>query len=653
MVFSPRSLGPELRRRLAGLRQWVALPNTHGLRLLILLAEFFLVAASLLINVTLYIPRLGEVWALAAASVFLPLVLALRGGALLAFGVFQRSFRYASSVDVAAIASAVGLSGLAWFIIYRAWDFGVVLPGELFVSEGLTLFALLTTVHFSARIYNHVRVMNGAEVRPAIIVGAGDAGASVLRELLVDPRAGLRPLALVDDDPNKLGMRISGVPVVGTLADLPDVAFKYGAVELLVCIPSATPAQITRLLGICRKCGVPARTLPRLAELVNGRATLRDLRSIRIEDLLQRNPIVPDASLTRRLVEGKSVLVTGAGGSIGSELCQQLAAAGPRRLILLDKSETNLFYNHLSIEENFPDLETVPVLADIVDQHLVREMFEREQPDLVFHAAAFKHVGMMERHPCQAIQNNVLGTRNVLAASLENGVQRFVNISTDKAVNPRSYMGLSKKLTELMVKEAAELHGARVMSVRFGNVAGSSGSVLRIFSDQITKRAPLRVTDPQATRYFMSVSEAVYLILCAASLGRGGETFILDMGRPVNIYELARTLSLFAGVAPEEELPIHFTGLREGEKVHEELREEWEVPRPTEHPQIFELAGANPHPIDILPAVERMEQLLAVHDRAGLLGYIDRLAPNFARGRNARPAWPDFPSWQEDFAKVH
>jgi FlaA1/EpsC-like NDP-sugar epimerase len=328
------------------------------------------------------------------------------------------------------------------------------------------------------------------------------------------------------------------------------------------------------------------------------------------------------------------VLVTGAGGSIGSELCRQIAAADPKRLIVIDKSENSLFYCHMGLGEAFPELEITPYLTDVTDSHTVREIFRTEKPDFVFHAAAYKHVGMMELHPDQAIRNNVLGTRNVLMASAEAGVKTFVNVSTDKAVNPRCFMGLSKKLTELLVKEFAARHALPYMNVRFGNVAGSTGSVLRIFSEQIKKGQPIRITDPHATRYFMSIPEAVSLILCAASIGKGGETFIFNMGTPVNIYELARTLTLLAGIIPGEELPIHFTGLRAGEKVSEELWEDWELPQATENPHVFRLTGSEPLAIKIIPAVQQLQELLTTHDQAGLLLYLDEMVPNFAIQRS-------------------
>jgi FlaA1/EpsC-like NDP-sugar epimerase len=514
---------------------------------------------------------------------------------------------------------------------------------------------MLCAVQFSARIYHFLMDTAGisaADTKRVVIIGAGDAGVSVLRELLETPRTGIVPVALVDDDPMKRGTLICGVPVVGGLPNLAVVLSEFQASEVLICVPSATPGQRKRIFAACRMCGVPVRTLPGVVSLLNNRASMRDLRAITIEDALQREQFVPDHKLTSQLVAGKVVLVTGAGGSIGSELCRQIASASPRRLILVDKSENSLFYCHMGIQEACPGLEIVPVLGDVTDEHFVRVTMLQQRPDLVFHAAAFKHVGMMELHPDQAIRNNVLGTRNVLLAATDAGVEIFVNVSTDKAVNPRCYMGLSKKLAELFVKESDARHRTRCMSVRFGNVAGSTGSVLRIFLEQIRQGKPLHVTDPHATRYFMSIPEAVFLIVCAASLGKGGETFIFDMGEPVNIYELARTLMLFAGVMPGEELPIHFTGLKDGEKVAEELWEDWEVPESTGNSRIFKLAGTNPLSIDIFAAVGRFREFIAAHDNAGLAEYIGELVPGFTYQR-ASIAEFALNQGQDDLERAH
>ena len=428
----------------------------------------------------------------------------------------------------------------------------------------------------------------------------------------------------------KWGRTIYGVPVLsGGIAKLSAAVAMTKAEEILICIPSASVAQMREILRACRQAGVPVRTLPSIAELLGGSVSPRDLRSPRIEDLLQREEIPVDVEATRKVVGGKVVLVTGAGGSIGSELCRQIAEARPRRLLLLDKSENSLFYVNLEASERMGAAGVKPLLIDVTNRERVSEMMRNERPEIVFHAAAHKHVGLLELHPQEAIRNNVIGTRNIAEAALEAGVCHFVNISTDKAVNPRNYMGLSKKLTELCIQELAQNCRTRFMNVRFGNVAGSTGSVLRIFWDQIQKGGPIRVTDPRATRYFMSTREAVNLILRAAALGQGGETFVFDMGEPVNIYELAKTMALFAGRTPDKDLPIEFTGLAEGEKITEELWEEWERPTPTGADRILVVNEVNPLSHGILRHIGAMEEFVRRGEGGPLLAYLRHVVPGF------------------------
>jgi FlaA1/EpsC-like NDP-sugar epimerase len=386
--------------------------------------------------------------------------------------------------------------------------------------------------------------------------------------------------------------------------------------------------------------GRATRSASRIRLRQAGKAWPRSPRNPWIDDVLPGRAVCADTDEARAIVNGKTVLVTGAGGSIGTELCRQIALANPQRLLLLDKSENSLFYVNLEVSERLGRPRVTPYLIDLLDRSRVKRILLHERPEIVFHAAAHKHVVMLEMHPQEAIRNNVLGTRNLAEAALESGAGRFVNISTDKAVNPRNYMGLSKKLTELCIQELAlnvarRKSRTRFSNVRFGNVAGSTGSVLRLFWEQIQKGGPVRVTDPRATRYFMSAAEAVHLILRAVTLGEGGETFGFDMGEPLNIYELAKTMILFSGLKPEEDVPIEFIGLQEGEKISEELWEESERAIPTGPDRVFVVREANARAPGIMAQIGKMEEFLARGDNEGLLHYVGRLFPEFGERRTA------------------
>lgn len=546
----------------------------------------------------------------------------------------RRSLRYANSLDLVAIFKAVFTGSTIIFAITTLLFAQLSVPAATFVIDGAFLAFCWCGLHFGRRIVHAWNAATRKSGKPVVIVGAGDAAASVLKELSADSDARCRAVAIVDDDPHKWNRSICGVPVKGGTKDLARIAVEKNAAEILVCVPSAKPGEMREILKACRESNLPVRTLPSIGELVDGKASHRDFRRPRVEDLLQRDGIELDARETHKIVGGKTILVTGAGGSIGSELCRQIAVAGPRKLLLLDHSENSLFYAHLEAREHLHADLAIPLLMDLLQADCLCQMMRREKPDIVFHAAAHKHVGLLEMHAHEAIRNNVLGTRNLAEAALECGTKRFVNVSTDKAVNPQNYMGLSKKLTELCIQELALQTGARFSNVRFGNVAGSTGSVLRLFWDQIQKGGPIRVTDPRATRYFMTIPEAVHLILRAAAMSVGGEAFVFDMGEPVNIYELARTMMLFAGLKPGEDVRVEFTGLKPGEKVAEELCEKWEHATPTTCPQIFAIREKNPASHGILEKIGEIERFLARGDHRGLLTFVEQVIPEF------RPASP-------------
>lgn len=600
------------------------------MRIAAVCAEMALVVVAYVATISIFQGAKGEAWARHAVDA-LPYLLIIRFGCFLYFGTFKSMVRHAGIADAIRIAEAVLVGSFIFAGASVLWRRPLRFSPPFYAVDTTLLLGFLFAMHFGFRVFQAQRAMSRRYGKRAVILGAGYAGATVTRDLALDATSKVIPVAILDDDRVKHGADICGVPVVGSLDQLKRIVREKEVDEILMCIPSATRADTRRILTNCLECQVPVRLLPSVGQLVNGHVSQRDLRSIEIDDLIQRDEIAYDAAIVSSVVGGKTVLVTGAGGTIGSELSRQIAAANPRRLLLLDKSENSLFYSHLEISERFPQVEIKPLLVDITQNDVICRIFADEKPDIVFHAAAHKHVGLLEMHPAEAIRNNVLGTRNLLICAAEAGVERFVNVSTDKAVNPRCFMGLSKRITEMMTQEVAKTASTRFINVRFGNVAGSSGSVLKIFQDQVEKGKPLRVTDPCATRYFMRVSEAVYLIFRAAALGKGGDTFILEMGEPINIYELARTVSLASGFIPEEELPIEFVGLRQGEKLHEELWEDWEDPRPTELGQIFVISKIKRPSFSVLHETTKLEELLeSGGDINKLTESVRRLVPSFS-----------------------
>ncbi|HET7109134.1 MAG TPA: DegT/DnrJ/EryC1/StrS family aminotransferase [Candidatus Acidoferrum sp.] len=573
----------------------------------------------------------GQHWRVLPILPALLLIVPLRALGLMLLGPFKCSLRHADVHELLAIVEATTLSSvLIAAVLPRA---GVLPPGlslAFFVLDWALLILLLGTFHFGARLYRSELWLRRTHVKPVAIVGAGDAGMTLVRELISDPSSRCRPVAIFDDDPNTHGTTICGVPVAGNVGDLGSLPREKRVEEVLICIPSATQSEMSRIVSVCCRANFPVRTLPALSEILDGTVSPRDLRSLRVEDLLQREELLPEPKQIEEVVKNEVVLITGAGGSIGSELSRQIATASPKTLLLLDKTENSLFYIHRELQERFPALQLKPLLCDVSRRNHIEEILRAEKPGVVFHAAAYKHVGLLELHPMEAIRNNVLGTRNVAVGAMNTGVKRFVNISTDKAVNPENYMGLSKKLTELCIQELSGSNGAtRFMNVRFGNVAGSTGSVLRLFWDRIQKGEPIQVTDPRATRYFMSIPEAVHLILRAARQGRGGETFVLEMGEPINIYELAKSMSLLAGLTPGKELPIYFVGLREGEKVAEELWAEWETPLPSSQKGVLMIPTRDARSDGILSTIDRMEASLNGGDRHGLDESLRDVFPEF------------------------
>jgi len=553
---------------------------------------------------------------------YLALALTVKLPTFYLFGMYQRLWRYASVSDLVAIATAVLMSSIA---VAVSVSVALWLRPALEVSRAVVFIdALLTLVcvgamRLSVRALAETRgkANDGGEQagqRRVLIVGAGDAGVMVVRELQRNRQLGMVPVGFIDDDPVKLGKRIHGIAVLGDLKALVTVARASNVDEVLIAMPTASGAVLRAIAESCRKSTLASRTIPGVFELLDGQVSVSRLRQIDISDLLRRAPICGEVD-TSSYVTGQPVLVTGAGGSIGFELCRQVAASRPSRLILLGHGENSLFDAQINLRQAFPDLALDVAVADVRDRARLMMLFDRFRPKVVFHAAAHKHVPLMENNPEEAISNNILGTRNIVDASLAVRVGRLVMISTDKAVSPSSLMGASKRVAESIVRTAAMRQGVAFMVVRFGNVLGSRGSVVPFFKRQIEQGGPVTVTHPEMRRFFMTIPEAVHLVLQAGGIGRGAELFVLDMGAPVRIVDLAQDLITLSGFKPED-IPIVFTGVRPGEKLEEALWEEGATVEPTVCPNVLRVTESELCPDGEVDAmIDRLVRAASIGDR--------------------------------------
>jgi FlaA1/EpsC-like NDP-sugar epimerase len=426
----------------------------------------------------------------------------------------------------------------------------------------------------------------GVEPVPTLLVGAGLGGVLVAKEITNRPELRIHALGFLDDDPGKKGTLVHGIPVLGSIDAVGHIAPGLGAKQALITVSNAQGKTVRRISELCSKAGLEVKIIPGVHELVGGQINLSRIRDVAIEDLLRREPITLDSEAIAHAIQGRTVMITGAGGSIGSELSRQVSQFAPRCLLLVERTENALFEIHREIARSFPEQRTLPCIADICDRPRMSQLFAEYQPDVLFHAAAHKHVPLMEEQPCEAVKNNVQGTRQLADLADEHGVETFVMISTDKAVRPTSVMGASKRAAEIYVQSRARFSQTRFVTVRFGNVLGSAGSVVPIFKKQIALGGPVTVTHPNMERYFMTIPEATQLVLQAGTMGAGGEIFILDMGEPVKIVDLARDLIRLSGFS-EDEIRIEFSGVRPGEKLYEELSTAEEAAHLTHHPKIL------------------------------------------------------------------
>jgi FlaA1/EpsC-like NDP-sugar epimerase len=459
----------------------------------------------------------------------------------------------------------------------------------------------------------------------------------IAREIRQNPRLSLEVVGFVDDDPQKQGERFQGVPVLGRQEEIDGICQRQGIDEVIIAIPSATGKEIRQVVERCLAAKVKFKTLPGVGDLIDGRVSVQSIREVSLDDLLGREPVRLEVDKIRGYLAGKRVLVTGAGGSIGSEICRQVARFGPKKIILFDNAETPLFFIEQELLKAAPDIRLVPIIGDIRYRARVEAIFDEFMPEVVFHAAAYKHVPMMEHNPAEAANNNVRGTKILADAADAFGAMHFVMISTDKAVNPTNVMGASKRAAELYVQTLSRRSKTHFVTVRFGNVLGSNGSVVPIFKEQIRHGGPVTVTHPEVTRYFMTIPEATQLVLQAGSMGRGGEIFLLDMGEPVRIVKLAEELIRLSGLRPYEDIDIAFTGLRPGEKLYEELLLDGEGIVPTSHGKIM---VANSAPCDEQMLNQRLEELFLAARTMDLTGTVDllhKIVPEFRKSATPAP----------------
>lgn len=514
-------------------------------------------------------------------------VLMLKLLAMHLFGLLSGWWRYAGITDLLSIGKAAFTSSILLYGVIVVGFAGRGFPrGVLVIDLALTII-VIGGARFAVRAYTDQAGKYLAQ-KKVLIVGAGEAGVSLARELKGDATLQYWPVGFVDDDRSKRGVRMCGINVLGTVDDLARLVAQTQVECVLIAMP-AKGQQISRIIANCQACKVDFRILPDLNHRLNGQSAREHVRSLRLEDLLRREPLSFEVAAISAKLHDKTVVVTGAGGSIGSEIARQLVGFKPKRLVLFERSENDLF--HISSElSSVPSLDCVPVVGDILDVDLLRDVFRYHHPDSVFHAAAYKHVPMMEKNCFQAVTNNIFGTYNVALVARQHEVGDFVMISSDKAVNPTNIMGVTKRVAELIMLSLQDA-GTRFVAVRFGNVLGSNGSVLPLWQAQIAKGGPVTVTHPQAKRYFMTIPEAVQLVLQASAMGKGGEIFVLDMGEPINILGLAKDVIRLSGMVPEQEIPVVFTGLRPGEKLFEEIRLNGEGIKATYHDRIRVLDG--------------------------------------------------------------
>jgi FlaA1/EpsC-like NDP-sugar epimerase len=566
----------------------------------------------------------------------LPLLVLVRLVAMAYFGLFRGWWRYAGISDGIDIMKAVGTGSALFFFGTRYLFVGESLPRAVYVLEAMLTTGLLAGVRLLSRVLADSMREDVSTCKRVILIGAGSAAQSVLQEIRL-PGSGYEAVGCLDDDHSKRGVRINNVAVLGTVDELPAVLSSQSADEVLIAVPSATGAQMRRFVDICNRERISFKTVPALKDIIAGEVIVSQLREVSFEDLLGRDPIQIDLESVRKEITGRTVVVTGAAGSIGSELCRQLLEYSPTTLVCIDQSETGLFFLRRDLEKHRNGTQLAVCVVDITDMERIRRLLSEFTPDIIFHAAAYKHVPLMESNVQEAVKNNVLGLLGLLDLAEESGCGNFVLISSDKAVNPTNVMGATKRICELVLSSRPP-NGMRCVSVRFGNVLGSSGSVIPVLKEQLHNNEPLTVTHPEMTRFFMTTREAVALVLQAFAIGDHRDILVLDMGEPVRILDLARSLIRLSGKT-EHDVEIEFTGLREGEKLHEELFYKNEKVIPTGCKKIKRTSAPVKDWNELCLQLDQLRASMTVDGAAPIRAGIKRIVPEYA--------------YQEDSSRQH
>ncbi len=594
-----------------------------------------------LANILAYLIRFEGLiteWALNAFVITIFPVIVVKIVSFYYFNLYRGMWRYTGIVDLGNIFFACSVSSgliilsILFFFRFEGFSRGV------FIIDYLLTFIFIGAFRLAIRVFmNRGFDFKGlifrdlSDMKNVLIIGAGDAGEKLAREITGNKRLKYRLVGFIDDDPRKKGLHIHGIPVLGTTESIKKTAFESSVDEAVIAIPSASGTDIKRILALCEEANLKTRTIPGLGELFGDAISVKKIRDISFNDILRREPVDLDVRLIEDFVRGKSILITGAGGSIGSELCRKVMKFNAGKIIIFERNDTNLHEIKNEIETLYKDIPTVSILGSITDEKKVEKVFNDHRVDLVFHAAAYKHVPLMEFEPVEAVRNNVFGTKTVVDISLKHNVEKFVLVSTDKAVRPVNVMGATKRLAEIYVQSLSNSKNCDFLTVRFGNVVGSSGSVIPLFLKQIERGGPVTVTDAEATRFFMTIPEAASLILQAAAMGKGSEIFMLDMGEPVKVLDLAHDLIRLHGKMPNVDIDIKFIGLRPGEKLFEELLVEGEGIVPTEHPKIMVKRSIDVKRSDVIKSIEELSLMIEKGDSDAVIEKLCEVVPDYIR----------------------